>query len=202
VLSTGFSLIRPSDIVSDETAHARAWDGELRLLTVGRLSPEKNPLLLPEIVALLPEQWRLEAIGEGPLREAVASRAAALGVSGRLTLSGYVPNGDALWQRYREAHAFLHVSHTEGVPQVLFEAQSSGLPVVATDVGGVRDSVGATALLVPPADAEAAAAAVDRLRTDGAERRRLIDDGLAHARRETLDAQLDRVAEFVRQQLG
>ena len=52
---------------------------------------------------------------------------------------------------------FLHVSWTEGVPQVLFEAFAAGLPVVATDVGGVAQAVDGAALLVAPGDALAAA---------------------------------------------
>jgi glycosyltransferase involved in cell wall biosynthesis len=202
VLSTGFSLIRDEQIVVEADALERDWGGELRLLTVGRLSPEKNPLLLPEILARLDERWRLEVIGEGPLRADVEAHAAELGVTSRLELAGYVANGPELWSRYRSAHAFLHVSFTEGVPQVLFEAQASGLPVVATDVGGVRAAVEGSALLVPPADAASASSAVERLREDADERRRLTSAGLANARNETLDAQLDRIAAFFAQQLG
>jgi len=202
VLSTGFSLIRDDEIAPLDAALARSWDGELRLLSVGRLSPEKNPLLLPEVLALLDDRWRLEVVGEGPLRDAVAQRAAELGVAERFELAGYVPNGAALWERYRTAHAFLHVSFTEGIPQVLFEAQAAGLPTIATDVGGVRAAVGESADLVPPDDARAAAAAVERLRTDVEHREQLVRVGRANARRETLDAQLDRVASFLAQQLG
>lgn len=202
VLSTGFSLIRGDEVAAGAEAHGRAWDGELRLLSVSRLSPEKNPVLLADVLARLDERWSLEVVGEGPLRAALEARARELGVSGRLTLAGYVPNGPALHARYRRAHAFLHVSLTEGVPQVLFEAQASGLPVVATDVGGVRAAVEGSALLVPPRDVAAAAAAVERLRLEPAERDRLVDASLENARRETLEAQLDRVAAFLCQQLG
>ena len=202
VLSTGFSLISPAELVPLETALARDWSGPLRLLTVGRLSPEKNPTLLAEIVARLDERWRLEVVGEGPLRGVVEGQLRELGIADRVTLAGYVPNGPELWERYRAAHAFLHVSHTEGIPQVIFEAQASGLPVVATDVGGVRDAVRDTALLVPPDDAAAAASAVERLREDEELRRGLTERGLEHARENTLDAQLDKLAEFLRQQFG
>lgn len=202
VLSTGFSLIRADEIAAEAEAHARDWSGGLNLLTVGRLSPEKNPLLLPDIVARIDERWRLAVVGDGPLRDAVMRRARGLGVADRITLSGYVPNGPALRARYRDAHAFLHVSFTEGVPQVLFEAQAGGLPVVATDVGGVRSAVEGSAALVPVNDAAAAATELERLRNDEEHRHALARAGLANARRETLDAQLDRVAEFLAQQFG
>ena len=204
VLSTGFSLVRDSDLVPVEQALARLWDGpELRLLTVGRLESEKNPLLLPEILAELrrrDERWRLRAVGDGPMAVDVERRARELGVSATLELPGYVAL-PALWQEYRSSHAFLHVSLTEGLPQVLFEAQAAGLPVVATDVGGVRAGLGdgASGLVVPPRDAQAAAAAVDRLRAEEPLRRRLVEASLANAARETMDAQLDRVAAFFRE---
>ena len=66
---------------------------------------------------------------------------------------GYVPIDGGLLDLYRSSHAFLHVSWTEGLPQTLFEAFASGLPVVATAVGGVPAAVGDAALLVEPGDA-------------------------------------------------
>ncbi len=202
VLSTGFSLIGEEELVRLEDAQSRDWSGPLRLLTVGRLSPEKNPLLLPEIVARLDARWQLHVVGEGPLHDAVADRAAELGVSNRLHLQGYVPNGPALWREYRSAHAFLHVSWTEGIPQVLFEAQASGLPIVATDVGGVRAAMDDTAVLVAPGDAGAAARAVGRLADEADERLRLVSRGLDHVREQTQEAQLDEIARFLDQQFG
>jgi glycosyltransferase involved in cell wall biosynthesis len=87
---------------------------------------------------------------------------------------------------------------------VLHEAAAAGLPVVATDVGGVRAALdnGRLGLVVPPRDAVAAVEALERLRTDYVLRRRLVDAGLAAARARTLDAEVDRVAEFFRSQLA
>ena len=204
VLATGFSLIRERDLRPLDEALAVSWDGELRLLSVGRLDPEKNPLLLPEILRGLDGCWRLAVVGEGPLAEPLERRFDELGLRDRVELLGYVPNGERLWEQFRSSHAFLHVSFTEGLPQVLFEAQANGLPIVATDVGGVAAALdgGRTGLLVPPADAGAAIESVERLRADEELRRRLVAEGLENVRRETLDAQSDRVAAFFRQQLG
>jgi glycosyltransferase involved in cell wall biosynthesis len=204
VLATGFSLVRAADLVSADEALARAWTGELRVVSVGRLDPEKNPLLLPAILARLrarDPRWRLDVVGDGPLADDVRRRAEELGVAGAVAFHGYVPNGPRLWEMYRASVAFLHVSFTEGLPQVLVEAQGAGLPVVATDVGGVRAALagGSTGLLVPPDDAEAAATALESLAADEELRRRLVVAGLENAARETLDAQLDRVAAFLRE---
>lgn len=192
LLATGFSLIQPDEIVTAEAALAKDWSGDIRLLSVGRLDPEKNPLLLADVVDLLPPQFSLDVIGVGPLEPELRARAAD-----RIRLHGYVAHPE-LGERYRAAHAFLHVSLTEGLPQVLFEAAAAGIPVVATDVGGVADAVGHgdRALLVPPRDARAAAAAVERLADDAALRRTLVERGLANVAHETMDAQLDRIAAF------
>jgi glycosyltransferase involved in cell wall biosynthesis len=201
VLVTGFSLVRERDVASAEQALSRPWDGELRLLNVGRLESDKNPLLLPEILAGLRRiysGWRLVTVGSGELEPAVARRAAALGVTDQLDLRGYVPLGEALWDEYRSGTAFLHVSLTEGLPQVLYEAMATGLPIVATDVGGVAAALaqGRRGLLIPPNDVPAAVDALERLRKDVNLRRDLILAGLSYASEETLDAQTDRVLRF------
>ncbi|HJZ60513.1 MAG TPA: polysaccharide deacetylase family protein, partial [Miltoncostaeaceae bacterium] len=129
---------------------------------------------------------------EAEVREAVR----AAGLEGSVDLAGYVPFGAELLAHYRGASAFIHVSHTEGVPQVLFEAMGSGLPVVATDVGGVRRAVedGEAALLVPPDDRDALVEAVLRLDDDPALRRGLARRGVGRARRATLDVEGARLA--------
>lgn len=207
VLATGFSLIRDDDLVPEDDALARCWDGSrLRLLTVGRIDPEKNPLLLPEILAALRRsdpRWHLTVVGQGALEEELLERARELGVADALELRGYVANGPELWSLYREVNAFLHVSFTEGLPQVLVEAQAAGTPVVATDVGGVAAAVaGGRGLLIPPGDASAAAAALERLRDEPGLRERLVRAGLEHAAGATMDAQLDRIAAFFRADLA
>jgi glycosyltransferase involved in cell wall biosynthesis len=117
-----------------------------------------------------------------------------------VVLRGEVANGPELWRLYRAGHVFLHVSLTEGLPQVLCEAQAAGVPIVATAVGGVAEALGggAAGLLVPPRDAVSAAAAVQRIADEPSLRRRLVAAALAAAERETLEDQLDRVAQFLR----
>jgi glycosyltransferase involved in cell wall biosynthesis len=166
LLQIAVSLVRDSDIVDPAEAGARAWDGEHTVLSVGRLETEKNPLLLADVLARLAGSdgtpWRFQICGEGPLEGELRDRLRELGVEDRAELLGYLPIHGGLMERYRDANAFLHISWTEGMPQVLLEAFAAGTPVVATAVGGVPEAAGDAALLIPPGDAEAAAEARGR----------------------------------------
>jgi glycosyltransferase involved in cell wall biosynthesis len=101
--------------------------------------------------------------------------------------------------RYRRAHAFVHVSLTEGAPQVLVEAMASGTPIVATDVGGVKAALGGgtAGLLVPPDDVRALTDAVLTLADEAELRDRLAQAGLDRAHTLTLEAEAARVARFL-----
>jgi glycosyltransferase involved in cell wall biosynthesis len=196
------SLISAQDIADGERAVARSYDGELTLLSVGRLDEEKNPLLLADVLAGLRQdgsRWRMIVCGDGDLQPALAERLAALGLSEAADLRGHVALHEGLLELYRSSHAFVHVSWTEGLPQVLTEAFASGVPVVATAVGGVPEAVDGAALLVPPGDAAAAAAALVRVTSDAALRARLVAAGFANAHAHTLERELKRVVEFMAQ---
>jgi len=194
------SMVSERDLVPGPEAHAgRDWSGELRLLSVGRLESEKNPLLLADILARLDGRWRLVVCGEGELRDVLTQRLVELGLAERCELLGYVPLDRGLLDLYRSSHAFLHVSWTEGLPQVLYEAFAARMPVVATAVGGVAQAAGGAAILIPPADADAAAAAVERLAADPALRARLVEAGAERVRDHTIEAERRRLAAWMRQ---
>jgi glycosyltransferase involved in cell wall biosynthesis len=203
MLVTVVSLVDEDQIVSETAAHTRTYDGELRLLAVGRLEKEKNPLMLADVLAQLrriDSRWRLVVCGEGPMAGELSDRLVALGLEEHVHLRGYVPLGRELWSLYRESHAFLHVSWTEGLPQVLFEAFAAGLPTVATAVGGVPSFVRGAALLVEPGDPAAAAEQVAMLGRDEVVRVRLVDAGLALVRQHTTQREVLRLARFLRGQ--
>lgn len=193
---------------SEEIAAPRPgeWDGPIELLTVGRIEPEKNPLLAVELMRRLelkePGRYTLTWVGTG--REAPRLREAAerAGLGERIRLPGFIAPGEGLRAFYDRADAFVHISLTEGVPGVLSEAMAAGLPVVATDVGGVRAATADAALHVKPRDPAALAAAIGRLAGDAALRERLTAAGAARARRTALDVESRRVAHFLRRSLG
>jgi glycosyltransferase involved in cell wall biosynthesis len=195
------SIVRAADVVDQPPE--RDWSRKVGLLTVGRFETEKNPLLLVAALGRLeaeyPGRYRLTWVGRGPLEAEVRACAQELGVADRIEFLSYVPFGEPLLQLYREAHMFVHVSLSEGMPKVLIEALVSGTPIVATDVGGVRTALdgGRAGALVPPDDLEALVATIRRLDDDADERDRVVARGLELARGLTLEAQVERVVGFV-----
>jgi glycosyltransferase involved in cell wall biosynthesis len=183
----------------EQIAPPRTQPSSFTVLSVGRLETEKNPLLLADVLAGLRERdprWRLVVAGEGPMRADLEARLETLGVAEHADLLGYVPVDAGLHDLYRSADYFLHVSWTEGLPQVIFEAFAARLPVVATAVGGVPDAAGEAALLVPAGSADAAVEALVRLASDEALRAQLVEAGVERVRRHTTAAEVRRIAEF------
>lgn len=139
------------------------------VLYVGRLSEEKGVLELLQATEGLPRV----VVGDGPLRVRVPDAV------------GFVPPR-ALGRFYERAAVVACPSRREGYGVVAREAMAYGRPVVAAAVGGLLDAVedGVTGLLVPPGDAAALRAALERLLGDAELRRRLGEAGRERARRE------------------
>jgi glycosyltransferase involved in cell wall biosynthesis len=202
VLEQTVSLVSEADLRSLPAGdHHPDAERPVELLSVGRLDPEKAPDMLLKALALLeerhPEGYRLTIVGDGQLEDQLRAEANRFGPAVRFR--GHVPNGPELFDLYRASDLFVHVARTEGLPQVLTEAQAAGLPIVATDVGGVRAGLGGgtEALLVPPNDPEALAAAIMRLASDGDLRTVFRERGLARVRTLTLERQAARLAAFI-----
>jgi glycosyltransferase involved in cell wall biosynthesis len=174
-------------------------------MSVGRLESEKNPLALADVIAALRRlepRWRLVICGEGDLRPALEQRVRELGVEDAVEFRGYVPHDGGLADAYRKAHALAHVTWTEGLPQILYEAFAARLPVVATDVGGIREAVGEATLLVPAGRPEETAEELDRVGRDEELRAKLVERGIEVVRAHTLESETDRTGQFIRVECG
>jgi glycosyltransferase involved in cell wall biosynthesis len=197
VVPISVSLVDDEDIAAIERVDERDYGSELTVLSVGRLEPQKNPLLLADVLAELRRReprWRMVVCGEGSMQEELAGRVRELGLQAHCDLRGYVPVEAGLGELYRSSHCFLHVSWTEGFPQVLVEAFAAALPTVATAVGGIEEWAADAALLVPAGEPVAAADALQRLAADPELRRRLAGAELALARTHSAGSQCARVA--------
>lgn len=124
------------------------------ILMVSAFRPEKDHLTAMRALALLPDCFRLTFAGDGALRQQTMQEAERMGLAGRVTFTGNVADVPAL---YRKADISLLSTSHEGMSLSIIEAMASGVPLVASDVDGVRDNVGDGAILVPGADAKALA---------------------------------------------
>ena len=142
---------------------------DILAVTVGRLVPVKDHLSLIEAIDCLQTQGVRLAVaiaGDGPLRDALVGRAAALGVGDRVHLLGHRTDVEKV---YAAGDVFVLSSESEGLSNTILEAMASGLPVVATRVGGADEMVqdGVTGRLVPPASPYELAAALKSVIGDG-----------------------------------
>lgn len=148
--------------------------------TVGRLSAEKGFDVLLRAAARVPG-IQVVLVGQGPEAASLQALADELGIAERVRLTGWVEDSREYLVGY---DLFALPSHTEGFPLTTLEAMLSGIPVVASDVGGVSESVihERTGLLVRPGDVDGLAVALQRLVDDAPFRQRLADEGQALVR--------------------
>jgi L-malate glycosyltransferase len=130
-----------------------------RLINVAALAEKKGHRHLLAALVDVPDAT-LEVVGDGELRADLGATASRLGVADRVRFLGE-RSKEEVAELMRAADLLVLSSLAENLPVVLIEAQASGLPAVATDVGGVRELVDADAgVLVPPADPAALGAAI------------------------------------------
>ena len=146
---------------------APAGGDRCTILCVARMVPRKRHVDLLEASAVLHGRGvphRLVLAGDGPLRAELQARAAALGIDGHAEFPGRLA-GEALRRCLAGSHVSVLVSTLEGMSTSVMEAMACGLPVVGSDVNGIRDLVvdGETGLLVPPKSPVELAAALERL---------------------------------------
>jgi glycosyltransferase involved in cell wall biosynthesis len=147
------TVFAPADGTPEQSARPT------RLLNVADLAEKKGQSVLVRAVAELPDAT-LEIVGAGPEREPLERLIRELDIEDRARLVG-TRSREQVADLMRDADLFVLSSFHENLPVVLIEAQASGLPAVATAVGGVPELIDAKAgLLVPPGDPVALAAAI------------------------------------------
>ena len=161
-------------------------DGLFVWLAVGRFTRAKAyPDMIRACVKMFERSSRptvLLICGQGPLEAEIRSLVRESGVENHVRFLGL--RGD-IPQIMNAADGFVMSSHLEGLPMVLLEASATGLPIVATSVGGNPEAVvdGKTGFIVQPGNVESLAAAMQRMMNlSASERNAMADAGRAHAR--------------------
>jgi glycosyltransferase involved in cell wall biosynthesis len=167
-------------------------DDVIRLVTVGRLAPEKGLDLLFHALHMLPSdlaaRWTLDVVGDGPARGMLMRLADDLRLTDRVRWAGLVPDPSPYVQ---SGDVFVLPSRFEGFPNALAEAMASGRAVLSTDCrSGPRELItdGVNGLLVAPNDPAAIASGLERVLRDRGLRARLAEAAPAATRELTVDA--------------
>ncbi|MGO8886031.1 MAG: glycosyltransferase family 4 protein [Streptosporangiaceae bacterium] len=163
---------RPFDAVTDrDVAAVRARYGlpDRFILTVGAHRPHKNHDVLIRALAAMPSAVPLVIVGyfDPNFRDSLPRQTSRLGLQSRVTLIPAVPE-EALPAVYRAASLFAFPSLVEGYGLPALEAMAAAVPVVASAVPALSEVCGRAAVLVPPHDAAAWAAAMTRILGDDA----------------------------------
>lgn len=153
----------------------------VKLISVGRLSEQKNLVLLISSLAKLADaRYQLKIAGEGPLRESLQQLANDKGISAHIEFLGNVSNVDELLY---EADVFVMSSAWEGLPIAQIEATLSGLPVIVTNVGGCAEIVHKTCngIVVDELDEESYAQALVKMLTNNSLHHLFSQNALAYS---------------------
>ena len=174
-----------------------------RIIFVGRLSPEKGVELLLRSFAAIADRYpkiELQLIGDGVLRSTLQSLAEERHVEKRVEFVGYVAWED-VFPLLANGVMVVLPSYTEGLPLVLVEAMSQGVPVVASRVGGIPELVedGRNGLLFEAGDEAGLTACLEKLLKDRTLCEKLGRAGLEKAGANTFSNQTGRILDQIRQ---
>jgi glycosyltransferase involved in cell wall biosynthesis len=173
VLQNGIDTTQfsPNGALRHEMRRVLGVESKFVWLAVGRLVIQKAYPVLLKAMSMLPDDGSVLLIcGQGALRESLETLASKLGIASRVRFLGLRNDVPAIMNA---ADAMVLSSDIEGLPLVLLQAGASGLPMVATDVGGNREAVvdGENGILVPPNAPKRLAAAMAQIMALPVERR-------------------------------
>lgn len=148
--------------ISAYANEASRLQDQLRLVTVGRLSAIKNQKMLIDAIAIAVEEnpaIRLTIVGDGPERENLECQVASLSLKDHVEFLGFRKDAQKILE---QKNAFILSSDYEGISIALLEAMSQSIPAIATNVGGIPETIQHeySGLLVPKGDVSRLADAI------------------------------------------
>lgn len=173
VIPNGIDLEHISSL--RKSAAIRKKSSALRLLYVGRLSPEKGvDILLRSLADIRQCSIHLQVIGDGPEKKFLQNLASELEIVDQIEFMGHVSEA-VLWESYNSSDIAIIPSYADALPLVSLEAQAFGLPVIASNIGGLPDVIenGVNGVLVPAGDVNALSAVIKSMHDDPEMRQRM-----------------------------
>jgi glycosyltransferase involved in cell wall biosynthesis len=189
----------------DPSLRADPGHSPVRLVMIARFEPQKDHMTLFQALAgLSQEPWHLDLIGDGPLLPEAQAMVRELGLIERVRFWGQRMD---VAERLSEAQVAVLITNWEGFPRSILEAMRAGLPVVASAVGGIAESVqdGENGFVVPRGDVEGLQQRLRQLLADSGLRTRMGRSGrqryernftLEHTVEKTLAVYLQTVAGY------
>jgi len=174
------------EVCSEKLRNLFAPEGEVLLLYVGRVAPEKDLDVLIRAIGLLNNTkvaYKLLVVGDGPSRKSLQEQDLK-----NIIFTGYKV-GRELQEIYASSDIFVFPSRTETFGNVILEAMASGLPVIAAYMGGVKESLRdmSNGLAFTPGDEKAMADCIFKLLLDGQLRKNLAENARSFALARTWD---------------
>lgn len=146
---------------------------QITFINVARFSPVKNQTLLVEAFARVHRRIPhalLLLLGDGELRAQVEKKARELGLGNAVQFTGNIPN---VREMLFQSDVFVLPSEFEGLPMTILEAMAAGLPIIATNVGGIPDIVKENGILIEYPDVDSLANAMVCLAEDAGQRMKM-----------------------------
>jgi glycosyltransferase involved in cell wall biosynthesis len=184
-------------------ADIKAGGGPVRLIMVARFDePKDQAALVRALSGVSAKHWHLELVGDGPSIEQVRLLVDDLGLGSKVTFSGA---RNDVGERLANSDVFCLISNWEGLPLTILEAMRGGLPVIASDVGGVAEAVvdRQTGYVVMRGDTAGITVAIEALLESEEDRTRFGKNGrLRYEEKFTFQVMLDKTLAVYEEILG
>ena len=137
-IQNGVDVERVDQALRDQPERSNDDQKTLRIMTIGRLIPQKNQKFLLDVLEGFNEDWELDVYGDGPLLDKLQQEAVQKGLSGKVQFKGVVPRDD-VFQAIANSDLSVSPSLWEGLPVALMEAMCVEVPCVVSDIPSHRE---------------------------------------------------------------